>query len=1313
MAGGRIYAMGGYNYGWNTAAYSYDPSLPTQGWKSVTSLPAASGCLASVSVGGKIYSIGGQNGVVNFAQVYVYDPLQPASGWGSVSNMPLPLGWLAATVAHEKIYVMGGESTNGMQAGVYEYDPGKPTQGWRFVNTMPAPRNGLAAVELNGKIYAIGGTTIGGLCQSSAWAYDPLCPEVGWQSISNIPAARTLLSAVSVGGKIVVMGGRADSPLNGTATVFTYDPSKPTQGWSAASNMPSGKVEAPAVVVNGKIYNISGANGSLSYTPAVYEGSFAVGVSPATGSVRGGTTVTINGSNLGNGSDITTVTLCGVPVSAILSQSATQVVVTAGAAPLAINGPVSIYSTSYGLTSKSGAYTYTAAVYSVTAEAGPNGSISPSGVFSMTEGGTTNVAVQAGPGRHIAEVVVDGLPAGSFSPASNLYTYVIADISTNHVIRATFNTPPVIGVTATPTNGVAPARVLFDFSASSDVETNIVRCEVDKEGDGIYETTSEGVGRIIVEYGKPGNYPTVARVIDAYGAESVAEIPITVWGQSPSASIQANAISHAAPFAVELFGTNSCAAAGHQIVAYEWDFDGDGTYDRLSKTGMASHVYGVAGVFLATLRVTDDQGLQNKATITITVSPPILVPPAVHLEASPVSGKIPLPVIFVATVTNGTAAVEYRWDFDGDGSVDLRTAENTATHTYAAAGAYLVSVTAIDAAGLSGSDSEVISAQEPSTLRVWIVQPKTGDRVSGSAVSVNANAVPASHVASVQIQWRPAGGAWSPVGSPIVPPPADFRTTWCVTNLENGAACELRAIAAEASDNVVTSDVVTVTVDGSSGKIPGSTSEGETGGKHTKQETFRTDETALVNVYDGTSVTVPLGAVQSNVTVEVELTGANTNPVIGSAYGQANIQANRKVSLDGNPELNKPITIILPYSDTNNDGLVDGTTLPESTLTAHWFDTSDGKWKKALSCEVDTSANFVRLTTYHLTEFGLFANQNLLSPAGGGMLLSSTYEGTNETSVASLTDGNTVSYWKSAEAPLAPQVFIYGFTNYQGAICSEAVLYNYGQAGQGLTNYSQNYEILVSMDGSNFTSVTNGVLPMSEVPLVVNMGGVICRQIKLVLSSGCSSNAWELAEFEVHGSLTPDPDGDGMNDAWEMQYLGTLDQGGPSDPDTDGLNNLNEFIQAANPTNSDTDADGMLDGWEVQYGLQVTNNDGLADADGDGLSNVAEFIAGTNPTNPLSTFRLAEPLKFGTWQESITYDETYGWTTGANLRVEGFVFSWSTISGRFYYINSTTNLLGAWDHVSPQLSGTGGDIIFTNWSTNALQRFYQLEVDMP
>ena len=73
----------------------------------------------------------------------------------------------------------------------------------------------------------------------------------------------------------------------------------------------------------------------------------------------GGFQVTINGINLGSGSDITNVTLAGVAATNIASQSSTQVVVWAGSSGGAAQGDVVVYSASYGTTVRSNAFEYT------------------------------------------------------------------------------------------------------------------------------------------------------------------------------------------------------------------------------------------------------------------------------------------------------------------------------------------------------------------------------------------------------------------------------------------------------------------------------------------------------------------------------------------------------------------------------------------------------------------------------------------------------------------------------------------------------------------------------------------------------------------------------------------------------------------------------------------------------------------------------------------------------------------------------------------------------------------------------------------
>ncbi|MFX1252815.1 MAG: binary toxin-like calcium binding domain-containing protein, partial [Promethearchaeota archaeon] len=106
----------------------------------------------------------------------------------------------------------------------------------------------------------------------------------------------------------------------------------------------------------------------------------------------------------------------------------------------------------------------------------------------------------------------------------------------------------------------------------------------------------------------------------------------------------------------------------------------------------------------------------------------------------------------------------------------------------------------------------------------------------------------------------------------------------------------------------------------------------------------------------------------------------------------------------------------------------------------------------------------------------------------------------------------------------------------------------------------------------------------------------------------------EVNTYGTNATL-PDTDGDTLPDGWEVAYLldplnGT-DAG--DDPDTDGLNNLEEYNQGTDPRNSDSDGDGVNDGDEVNTYSSDPNN---PDSDGDGLEDGEEVTYGTNLNNP-------------------------------------------------------------------------------------------------
>ena len=77
-------------------------------------------------------------------------------------------------------------------------------------------------------------------------------------------------------------------------------------------------------------------------------------------------------------------------------------------------------------------YYYTPATYTITATAGTGGSISPSGLSSVTEGNSKTYTITANSGYTIANVKVDGSSIGGSS------TYTFSSVSSSHTINATF-----------------------------------------------------------------------------------------------------------------------------------------------------------------------------------------------------------------------------------------------------------------------------------------------------------------------------------------------------------------------------------------------------------------------------------------------------------------------------------------------------------------------------------------------------------------------------------------------------------------------------------------------------------------------------------------------------------------------------------------------------------------------------------------------------------------------------------------------------------------------------------------------------------
>jgi|GEM_PF-2365286 len=239
--------------------------------------------------------------------------------------------------------------------------------------------------------------------------------------------------------------------------------------------------------------------------------------------------------------------------------------------------------------------------------------------------------------------------------------------------------------------------------SASDRDGRIVSTGWDLDCDGTYETSGDTAAHT---WTTDGSFWVRFRAVDDDGNATADSAQVTVTrGQSPVASITGGPYTVKINMPLTLRGSGTDADG--RVVKYEWDFDGDGTYDwESATTGQASHTYATTNTYTASLRVTDDDGNADVKTVQVMVSS---LPPVASVVGGPFTVKINMPLTLRGSGTDADGqVVKYEWDFDGDGAYDWSsTTTGQTSHTYTTAKTYTACLRVTDNDG----DTDVKAVQ--------------------------------------------------------------------------------------------------------------------------------------------------------------------------------------------------------------------------------------------------------------------------------------------------------------------------------------------------------------------------------------------------------------------------------------------------------------------------------------------------------------------------------------------------------------------------------------------------------------------------
>lgn len=240
-----------------------------------------------------------------------------------------------------------------------------------------------------------------------------------------------------------------------------------------------------------------------------------------------------------------------------------------------------------------------------------------------------------------------------------------------------------VTASASPLTGVVPLTVTLSATISGGTPPYNVTWSLGT-GSSLYAANTS------TTYTTPGTYNLTLTVHDSASGHYFSNWTVDV--SAPPLQADASALPTLAIVGQSISFT-ATYSGGWPPYAFGWAF-GDGGH---ATTQNATHAYTSAATFDVSFEIT--AGLGGSLFVNFTENVTASLPPfAVVATAAPTSGVAPVTVTTSSTPSGGEPPYAYRWAW-GDGGAPA-TAEN-ASHTYATAGSYLLSLNVSDFTGAS------------------------------------------------------------------------------------------------------------------------------------------------------------------------------------------------------------------------------------------------------------------------------------------------------------------------------------------------------------------------------------------------------------------------------------------------------------------------------------------------------------------------------------------------------------------------------------------------------------------------------------